>query len=233
MKFETTLKEIVQRTEDVSSFRFPRPDDLLYKPGQFMFVAIKSGDKEIIHPFSISSSPTEKECIEFTKKFTTNEYSLVLKTLKLGDWARIDAPYGKFTFEGEYPKIALLTGGIGITPFRSIIKNCADSNLNSDIVLFYGARQPNQIVFRKELEQLRAQQENLKLIFIVNEPDEEWKGSVGNITADLVKKEVPDFKERMFFACGPPGMVQAMIRLVKDLGLPESQLKLESFAGYQ
>lgn len=232
MKFESSFKEIVPRTLDVSSFRFARPKDLMYKAGQYMFVTIKSDDKEIMHPFSISSSPTEEGYIEFTKKFTTHEYSLALKEVKPGDWARIDAPHGKFTFEGEHPKIALLTGGIGITPFRSIIKNFADKQLDSNIVLFYGARQPNQIVFRDELEKLQSQNENLKLVFVVNEPDKDWKGSVGNITDDLVKKEAPDFKERIFYACGPPGMVQAMIKLMKDLGLPESQLKLESFAGY-
>jgi glycine betaine catabolism B len=232
MKFETSLKEIISRTSDVASLRFPRPAELSYKPGQYMLVAIKSAEKELVHPFSFSSSPTEKDYIEFTKKFTPNEYSAVLKTLKPGDWARIDAPYGKFTFEGEYPKIALLTGGIGITPFRSIIKYCTDMGFNTDIALFYGCRTPEDIAFRSEFEGMQMQNKSLKLMFTVNEPAGDWKGSIGNITADFVKKKMTDYKERMFFACGPPGMVQAMINIVKELGLPETQLKLESFAGH-
>ena len=232
MKFETSVKEIIPRTSDVASFRFPRPAELSYKPGQYMLVTIKSAGKELMHPFSFSSSPTEKDCIEFTKKFTPNEYSAVLKTLKPGDWARIDAPYGKFTFEGEYPKIALLTGGIGITPFRSIIKYSTDLGLNTDIALFYGCRTPGDIAFRNEFEEMQMQNKNFKIMLTVNEPDEDWKGSVGNISAEMVKKEIPDYKERMFFACGPPGMVQAMTNLIKGLGLPETQLKLESFAGH-
>ena len=87
MKFETSVKEIIPRANDVSSFRFSRPAELSYKPGQYMIVTIKSSEKELMHPFSFSSSPTEKDYIEFTKKFTPNEYSTTLKTFKPGDWA--------------------------------------------------------------------------------------------------------------------------------------------------
>ncbi len=232
MKFEASVKEIIPRTLDVSSFRFQRPSGLSYKPGQYMFVTLKLGAKELTHPFSISSSPTEPDHIEFTKKFTPNEYSTALKALKPGDPARIDAPYGKFTFEGEYPKIALLTGGIGITPFRSIIRCCTDKQLNTSIALFYGCRTPGDIAFREELEEMQQQNSNLKLVFTVTEPDSKWNGAVGIITPELVKKEIPDYRERVFFACGPPGMVQAMINLMKTLDLPATQLKLESFAGW-
>jgi ferredoxin-NADP reductase len=232
MKFETSVKEIIPRISDVASFRFSRPAELTYKAGQYMLVTIRSGEKELLHAFSISSSPTEKGYIEFTKKFTQNEYSLALKALKVGEWASIDAPHGEFTFEGEYPKIALLTGGIGITPFKSIITYATQTQLKSSIVLFYGCRNPNEIAFKDELTAMQAQNKNLKLVFTVNEPLGDWNGPVGNITMDLLKKELPDYKERIFYACGPPGMVTAMKNLVKELGLPESQLKLESFAGY-
>ena len=79
---------------------------------------------------------------------------------------------------------------------------------------------------------MQSKNENLKVIFTVNEPTEEWKGATGNITMEMVKKEMPDYKDRMFYACGPPGMVEAMKNLVKGLGLQEEKLKLESFAGY-
>jgi ferredoxin-NADP reductase len=232
MKFETSVKEIIPRIDGVSSFRFYRPAELEYKAGQYMLVTIRSGGKELVHAFSISSSPTDEGYIEFTKKFTQHEYSLALQALKVDDWASIDAPHGQFTFEGEYPKIALLTGGIGITPFKSIITYATKKQLNSNIVLFYGCRNPNEIAFKNELQAMETQNKNLKLVFTVNEPVGDWKGPVGNITLDLLKKELPDYKERVFYACGPPGMVTAMQNLIKELGLPETQLKLESFAGY-
>ena len=151
MKYETTIQEIIPRTHDVTSFRFSRPKELQYKPGQYFFVTIKQDGKELNKHFSFSTSPTETDYIEFTKKFTDHEYSMALKTAKVGDWARIDGPYGKFTFEGEYPKIALLCGGIGVTPFMSMCKNATDKKLGSKITLFYGCRTEEDIAFKNEL----------------------------------------------------------------------------------
>lgn len=232
VKFETFVKQILPRVNEVASFRFPRPAELDYKPGQYMLVTVKSGDKELMHPFSFSSSPTEKDFIEFTKKFTASEYSTTLKAFKPGDWARIDAPYGMFTFMGEHQKIVLIAGGIGITPFLSICKYCTDIHLKTDIVLLYGCRNESEIVFKQELEKIAAQNPNLKVIFVLNEAGSKWKGKVGFITADLLKNEVPDFKDRVFYACGPPVMVTAMGKVIADLGLPSTQLKFESLAGH-
>jgi ferredoxin-NADP reductase len=232
MKFETKINEIIPRTVDVTSYRFPRPSELTYKPGQFFFVTIKQGDKELTHHFSFSSSPTEKEHFEFTKKFTDHEYSMALKAAKVGDWARIDAPYGQFTFEGEYPKIALLAGGIGITPFMSIIKNATDKRLGSKITLFYGCRSENDIAFKEELENMQNENKNLKMVCIVNQPTSQWKGETGIITADMIKKALPDYKENVFYTCGPPPMVKVMEAIIESLGLPKTQMKQEYFTGY-
>jgi ferredoxin-NADP reductase len=232
MKFETHVKEIIPRTYNVTSFRFPRPTTLNYKPGQYLFITIKSGGKNLGKTFSLSSSPTEKEHIEFTKKLTDSEFSNTLRKLKVGDWAMIDAPYGKFTFEGENEKITLLGGGIGITPFRSICKYCTDMRVTAKIALLYGNRSESDIVFKKELEEMEKQNENLKVVFILNEASNAWKGATGVIDAELVKKEVPDYKERVFYVCGPPPMVQAMEKLITDLGLPQTQLRLEAFIGH-
>jgi ferredoxin-NADP reductase len=233
MKFETKFQEIIPRTHDVTSFRFIRPAKLEYKPGQFFFVTLKQGEKELKKHFSFSSSPTEKDHIEFTKKFTDHEYSLALKVAKVGDWASIDGPYGKFTFEGEYPKIALLGGGIGITPFISFCKNATDKGLSSKITLFYGCRTPEDIAFRKEFEELSAKNKNLKLVFTVSAPaPQDWTGNTGLINADLIKQNLPDYHENMFYTCGPPPMIEAMEKLVVSLGLPKEKLKRELFSGY-
>jgi ferredoxin-NADP reductase len=75
MKFETRVMDIIQRTYNVKSFRFLRPVSFDYKPGQYMFITIKSGQEQMKKPFSISSSPTEEEFIEFTKKLTDHPFS--------------------------------------------------------------------------------------------------------------------------------------------------------------
>jgi ferredoxin-NADP reductase len=234
MIFETKFQEIISRTHDVTSFRFTRPAGLDYKPGQFFFVTIRHENKELKKHFSFSSSPTERSHVEFTKKFTDHEYSLALKAAKVGDWTRIDAPFGQFTFEGEYPKIALLGGGIGITPFISYCKNATDKGLSSKITLFYGCRTPEDIAFRKEFEELSKKNTNIKLFFTVNQPaPSDWKGLTGIISPDMVKQHLPDYKENMFYTCGPPPMVEAMEKLVENLGLPKEKLKREYFTGYQ
>ena len=232
MKFETTISEIITRTSDVTSFRFPRPHELSYKPGQFFFVNIKQDSKELSHHFSFSSSPTEEKYFEFTKKLTDHEYSLALKSAKAGDWVRIDAPYGQFTFEGEYPKIALLAGGIGITPFISICKNATDKKLNSKITLFFGCKTQGDIAFYKELEVMQQQNPNLDIHFMVTQPSPDWKGATGIISAEMIRQELPDFRENVFFTCGPPAMVQAMETIIQGLGMPKEQLKKEYFTGY-
>jgi ferredoxin-NADP reductase len=232
MKFETKVIEIIPRTADVTSYRFPRPVELTYQPGQYFIITIKQDSKELTHHFSFSSSPTEKEHFEFTKKLSEHEYALALKSAKIGDWAKIDAPYGQFTFDGEYPKIVLLAGGIGITPFISIIKNATDKRLDAKITLFYGCRTENDIAFREELESMQNENKNLKVVCIVNQPSSQWTGETGIINAEIIKKALPDYKENVFYICGPPPMVKAMETIIESLGLPKNQMKQEYFTGY-
>jgi glycine betaine catabolism B len=232
MKYETTLQKIINRTPNIVSYRFPRHQELQYKPGQFFTVTLKKDDQKLTHYFSFSSSPTEPDHIEFTKKLSDSQYSEALRAAKPGDWALIDGPYGQFTFEGEYPKIALLGGGIGITPFISMAINATDKALNSKIVLFYSCNTPKDIVFREEFEELTKRNSNFRTVFTISEASADWKGKVGRITSDLVKQELPDYSEYIYYACGPPPMVKAMQALVESLGLPKEKLKVENFAGY-
>jgi ferredoxin-NADP reductase len=195
-------------------------------------VTLRHQGKELTHHFSYSSSPTEKNHIEFTKRLSDSEYSDALRAAKAGDWTRIDGPYGKFTFEGEYPKIAMLAGGIGITPFISICKNATEKGLRSKIVLFFACKTPGDIPFREEFEELARKNSNLKVNFTVNEATLNWTGLTGNIDVDMVKKELPDYADYIFYTCGPPPMVKAMQALIENLGLSKDKLKLEFFTGY-
>ncbi|HLB99701.1 MAG TPA: xylene monooxygenase, partial [Candidatus Bathyarchaeia archaeon] len=121
---------------------------------------------------------------------------------------------------------------IGITPLMSICKFCTDKQLKTKITLLYGCRTESDIAFRKELEEMQKQNSNLKVVFTLNEASSDWRGVVGVINADMVKREIPDHKETMFYTCGPPPMVEVMEKLVESLGLPKTQLKREYFSGY-
>jgi len=232
LKFEARVGEIVPRTSSVKSFRFPRPSALDYKAGQYLIVTLKSGAQEMRKPLSISSSPTEKEYIEFTKKLTGHPFSERLNQLKIGDAVTIDAPFGSFTFEGEHEKIGLLSGGVGVTPLRSICKFCSDMKLGTKVTLLYGNRTEMDIVFRRELDQMQTQNDNFKVVFTLEEPESNWQGYKGDIDVEMIKKEIPDYSETVFYVCGPPGMVQAMENLLKALRVPAESVKKENFAGY-
>lgn len=232
MEFETQVAEIIRRTSDVKSFRFRRPEGLDYDPGQYMYVTIMiDGEKQTKH-FTISSSPTESDFIEFTKRITDHEFSKALNKLKVNDWAFIEAPEGEFTFKGEYPKVALITGGIGITPFRSMIKYCTDKSVQSQITLLYGNRNEETIAFREELAELAKQNPNITIVHTLSQPSESWKGRRGYVDLQMIKEEIPDYSEQVFYVCGPPGLVTSILNVLKTLEIPEEKTKVERFPGY-
>ncbi len=230
MIFETEVGEIIKHTADVKSFRFDRPSNFNFKAGQFMFVTIKTDHEEMKKHVTISSSPTDVGYIEFTKKLTGHPYSNALELLEVGYWAKIDAPYGTFTFEGEYAKIAILTGGIGITPFRSICRYVRDKNLDTDIVLIYGNRSEQDIVFKDELEKM--QNKSFNIIHTLEKPSKQWRGLQGYIDENMVKREIPDYSERIFYISGPPVMINAMEKILNKIGISTDNIKTERFIGY-
>jgi ferredoxin-NADP reductase len=193
-----------------------------------MFVTI-AGDTPLRKHFTISSSPTE-DFIEFTKKLTDSDFSHALTNLKVGDSAAIEGPHGTFTLEEDIKKAAMLSGGIGITPIRSMVKYCQDTSLDTDIIILYGNATETDIVFREELTALKAH--NIAVVLTVDEAAEGWTGNTGRIDASMIKKEIPDYEERVFYVCGPPAMVKAMDAVLTGLGVHKSHIKKEHFSGY-
>jgi len=236
IEFETDVLDVIQRTHDVKSFRFRINEDVDFKPGQFFFVTIKIGGIERTNPFSFSNSPTEKGYVEFTKRITDSDFSKALDVLKNGDWARLKMPLGSFTFAGEYKKIAFLSGGIGITPIRSICKFVVDTGLPTDIVLLYSNKDKNGIIFRRDFDEMQGKNKNFRAVYTLTSPSidkESWKGRVGYINKEIIQEEMPDYKDRIFYVCGPPKMVESMVDILKSKSnLDESRIKVENFIGY-
>jgi len=233
VEFETKILEVIQRTYNVKSFRFEKKKEADFKAGQFFFVTIRINGAERTKHFSFSNSPTEKEYIEFTKKLTDSDFSKTLDSLKIGDWARLRMPYGSFTFEGEDKKIAFLSGGIGITPIRGICKYIADKRITTDVVLLYGNRTINDIVFKEDLELMQREHPRFKVIHILSEAEGGWPARIGRIDAQIIKEEIPDYAERRFYICGPPLMVEAMKKILSDeLSVVNKNIITENFTGY-
>ncbi len=232
MHFEAHVKQIIQQTPDVKSFRFDRPNGMNCFAGQYMIVTIKSNGKVLREPFTISSSPTEQDYLEFTKKLTGHPFSNALEALKVGDKVLIEAPFGEFTFKGEFDKIALIAGGIGITPLRCIIRYATDNQLKTNMILLYSNRYENEIVFKNELEEMQKQNKNLKVVHTITRPSDKWKGFTGRINREMIQKVIPDYVERIFYICGPPRMVEVVVEILKGLKVSENMIRYEYFPGY-
>ncbi|MBU3959054.1 MAG: FAD-dependent oxidoreductase [Candidatus Omnitrophica bacterium] len=232
-EFKAGVLDIIQRTYNVKSFRLSISEDVDFKPGQFLQATIKVDQRQISHYLSISNSPTEKGYIEFTKKITESEFSQALNKLKPTDSVNLKYPYGTFTFQGEYKKIVFLSGGIGITPIRSITKYVVDKKLDIDIVLIYGNRTIKDIAFQDDFDKMQKQYPGFKVVHVLSQAEAGWPGRTGHINAGIIKEEIPDFAQRKFFICGPPVMVEAMRRILLDeLSLSEENIIIENFSGY-
>jgi ferredoxin-NADP reductase len=231
MQAETEVTQVLPRTRDVISVRFARPEDFDYLPGQYMFITLMNKGGQKTKHFTISSSPTE-DFLEVTKRLTGHEFSNALGAVKPGEKVVIRGPYGNFTFQGEHEKVCMLSGGIGITPLRSMIRYSTDKELSTSIILLYSNSHEDDIVFEDDLEIMTRQNPNLRVVNTITRPGPAWKGLTGRIDRNLIVKEVPDYASRIFFTSGPSRMVDAMRALLKDLGLPENQIKQEYFPGY-
>ena len=232
IKIEAGIKEIIRRNYNVKSFRLEFPGDPDFKAGQFLEFEFKSspGLKRYL---SISSSPTEKCYLEVTKKLTQSDFSRALDNLKSGDQVSIEYPFGKFVLDESFPKIAFLSGGIGITPIRSICKYAVDKKLGTDIVLVYSNRSVRDIVFKEDFDAMQKNSPLLRVAHVLCETEPGFKCSVGLITGSLIRNEIPDYLQRKFYLCGPPQMVEAMRNILTgELGMSESKIVTENFKGY-
>lgn len=232
-ELETRIIEVIPRTYNVKSFRLDIGEEREeFLAGQFLQVTLKN-NPELKRYLSISSSPTESGYIEFTKKITESEFSETLNALHAGDSVIIKYPFGKFVLDEAYPKIAFLSGGIGITPIRSIAKYVVDKKLGIDTVLLYANRTVEDIAFKDDFDQMQKQCPRLKVIHVLSESQEAVEYKSGWINGRIIKDSIPDYPERKFYLCGPPAMVEAMKNiLATELAVAETSIITENFQGY-
>jgi ferredoxin-NADP reductase len=229
---QVKIKEIIQRTYNVKSLRVEAGGVVGYKAGQFLRVWLKE-EEQFRKYLSISSSPTERGYIEFTKKLTQSDFSKLLDTLKTGDEVKIEYPFGRFTLDDPQERAAFLSGGIGITPIRSISKFACDTRTANDIIILYANRSLKDIAFKDDFEMMQKEFPKLKVVHILSEAQAGWGGRTGYINSRVIQEEIPDYKQRKFYLCGPVGMVETMKKILADeLLLPQDSIITENFQGY-
>ncbi len=219
--------EVRQEAEDIWSlfFKGPRPE---YKPGQFMFIQLlRNGELSSPHPFTISSSPTA-EYISITPK-ELGDFTSTIKNTKPGDRAFIDAPYGIFSFlnyAGGEP--VFFAGGIGITPFMSMLRYMFDRKQDQKVTLFWANRSEKNLCFREELELMKKEMPGLRVIPVMsNQPD--WQGEKGHIKGPMIMNYIETIDNKDFYVCGPPGMSRAVINELKQLNVSPVAIHSELF----
>ncbi|MDP2044521.1 MAG: FAD-dependent oxidoreductase, partial [Candidatus Omnitrophota bacterium] len=166
VEIKTRIKEIIRRNYNVKSFRLEIPGAPDFKAGQFLSVVLNN-NPELKRYLSISSSPTEEGYLEFTKKLTQSDFSRALDNLKAGDQVIIQYPFGKFVLDESAARIAFLSGGIGITPIRSICKYAVDRNSGVDIALVYSNQSARDIVFKDDFDAMQKSYPLLRVAYVL------------------------------------------------------------------
>jgi len=236
MTFTGTLLEKIPRSADTTSFRFSRPSRYTFKAGQFYSITIPSPAGPLEHSFSHADSPTEDH-VELTTRLTGSPFKDALDALPIGAKVRLKGPHGRFLFQEQAPRIAFLTGGVGITPVRSMLRYLADTGgagrvKGQELVMFYGCMTPDGIIYQEELDELARTVPGLRVVYVITNPGDDWQGYSGFITADIVRAELAEPPAWTYYIVGPPPMITAMQKVVGELAIPEDQVVVESFAGY-
>lgn len=142
----------------------------------------------------------------------------------------IDGPYGVLSADREQGMgYVLIAGGVGITPLYSICQTLAEREDVRPVLLFYGARNSEDLTFREELDALQGCM-NLQVIYVLSEPSENWEGESGFITTEILKRYLPkQFRRFVYFICGPEPLMDAMETALPKLGIPREKVFSERF----
>lgn len=222
------LKEKIKMTHDVIAFKFEPMTKFDFKAGQYLewtLSHLKPDSRGIRRFFTISSSPTE-DFVMLTSKFydKPSTFKQALQKLEPGDEIGAGNLSGEFTLpkdSGE--KLCFIAGGIGITPFRSMIKWMVDSKEKRNIVLLFSNKTEEDIVFKDIFD--KAKELRVRTVYINTD-------KMGYIDEAMIKKEVQDWKERIFYVSGPEPMVEAFEKMLKGMGVGRESLKRDYFPGY-
>lgn len=211
---------------------FARPEGFDFEPGQYVLLELETADGMQVKPFTITSAPAD-EAVEIATRLTGSTFKDALAALTPGDEVALSAPLGSRVVPLAAKKALFLVGGVGVTPARSVLRDAAATASGLDAVLVYGNRDQSNVPFGEEFATMEAADPRLRTVLVMSEPLDGWPGETGHITAELVRRRVPDFAERHTVVTGPPAMVEAMVGVIAELGVPEERTTVERFAGYR
>ena len=238
-KLLPTIKQKIRIAASSADFVFNPNQKLAYQPGQYMEWTLphKNTDSRGSRRYlTLASSPTEQD-IRIGVKFFEKSSSFKDALLDIDGNSPLVASQisGDFVMpKDKTKKLVFIAGGIGITPFRSMIKYLTDKSEARNVILLYSATNDKEISYKKIFEQAR-EAIGLKTIYTLTDEDAVATDSntkKGFINTEFIKREVADYKERVFYISGTQGMVSALYKTLVDLGVARKQIKTDYFPGY-
>lgn len=234
---ELRVAQITKETPDVRTFRFVLPNGGLlpfqHQAGQYLVLSLQIEGKKVNRTYTISSPPTRSDYCEITVKREENGYvsRYLHEMIHEGDIIHVSAPAGRFVFDGtQANSIVLIAGGVGITPLMAILRDLTDRKWKGDIFFIYSAKSRSDIIFQKELDDLRTRFANVRLhVTLSRAEDADWTGHKGRVTGPFLGMCVPNLKDHPVYICGPQAMMTPTIQLLRDLGVPADNIKSEEF----
>jgi predicted ferric reductase len=198
-----------------------------FEAGQFAWLTIhKSPFSLQQHPFTIASSE-KADLLSFTAK-ASGDFTSTWKDIEAGTNVFLEGPFGSFTPK-ENRNLFLVMGGIGVTPAMSMLRTLKDKKDARKVILIYASQKWNDITFREELEELKKAV-NLKLIHILNKPENDWEGETGIVDYDFLKKHLPQYpNDYMYYICGPEPMMDEVELALRDLEIDWRHIYTERF----
>jgi predicted ferric reductase len=219
---------VVQETPDTCSV-YLKGKPIQYKPGQFLTIQLaRNGRVSESHPFTIAASPGEDRLAISVKSL--GDFTSTIPDTTSSDRAYIDAPYGVFSYlNHDAPNLVFIAGGIGITPFMSMLRDLRDKGLERNVLLIWANKTERDIAFRAELKEMASDMASLRVVHVLSR-QQDWPGERGYVDADLLQRYLAEMRDPQVFLCGPPAMTKGVLRALHALGIPRSRIHYEQFA---
>jgi len=234
-KIRLRVSEIRQETKTTGVFRLVSADTYLppFQAGQYINLFVDLKGIRTSRPYSIASPPNQMGYYEIAVRRVDGGFvsNYLLDEVKVGDAFESSGPAGNFfhnpLFHGN--DLVFLVGGSGITPFMSMIREVTDRGLGRRIHLIYGSQKPDDVIYRKELEERAGRHDNLKVTTVISDPPEGYAGLKGLITAEFMMEVLGDLASRTFYLCGPEEMYLFCLGEMQKLGVPSRKIRMEVF----